>query len=400
MSNPEEVSEVASPHRPKRRLRSPKTWLIIGLSLVVLVGVGIGSFVLLSPRRSMVPRTTTAVVTKGTQTATVSIDGTLSPQKQANLNFSVSGQVTKVYVKAGQKVTKGQKLATIDSSSLTDAVDLAAANLTSAKANYSEVSDSGTSAAKKSARAQVSSAAASLASAKEDRKAATVRSSMNGTIASVDISVGDQVTGTSSSSSSSGSTRTSSSTSTTSSAAEIVVIATSAWKLEGTVGAADLSSTKAGQSAVVTVESTQLTGKISSVGIVSTTTDSNGAAAFPVVVNITGTQTHLYSGTTATALVTTGTYSDVLTVATDAITGQGGKTMVTKIAGDGTTSVVEVTVGRTFGDVTEIKKGLSEGDKVQITVRPTATSTSGASGGGGLFGGGGGAAAGGGGPNQ
>jgi len=374
--------------------------LIIGLSLVVLVGVGIGSFVLLSPRRSMVPRTTTAVVTKGTQTATVSIDGTLSPQKQANLNFSVSGQVTKVYVKAGQKVTKGQKLATIDSSSLTDAVDLAAANLTSAKANYSEVSDSGTSAAKKSARAQVSSAAASLASAKEDRKAATVRSSMNGTIASVDISVGDQVTGTSSSSSSSGSTRTSSSTSTTSSAAEIVVIATSAWKLEGTVGAADLSSTKAGQSAVVTVESTQLTGKISSVGIVSTTTDSNGAAAFPVVVNITGTQTHLYSGTTATALVTTGTYSDVLTVATDAITGQGGKTMVTKIAGDGTTSVVEVTVGRTFGDVTEIKKGLSEGDKVQITVRPTATSTSGASGGGGLFGGGGGAAAGGGGPNQ
>jgi macrolide-specific efflux system membrane fusion protein len=347
----------------------------------------------------MTLRTTTAVVTKGTQTATVSIDGTLSPQKQASLNFSVSGQVTKVYVKAGQKVIKGQKLATIDSSSLSDAVDLAAANLTSAQANYSDVSASGTSAAKKSARAQVSSAAASLASAKEDLKAATIRSSMNGTIASVGISVGDQVAGTGSSSSSANSTRVGASTSATSSSAEIVVIATSTWKLAGTVGATDLSSIKAGQSAVVTVESVELAGKVSSVGIVSTTTNSNGAAAFPVVINISGTHKNLYSGTTATALVTTGTYSDVLTVATNAITGQGGKTMVTKIAGDGTTSRVEVTVGRTFGDVTEITKGLSEGDKVQITFRPLPAATNRA-GGGGLFGGGGGGAPGGGGPNQ
>lgn len=399
MTSPEEVPETARPHRPRRRLRAPKTWLIIGLSVVALVGVGVGSFFLFSPRPSMTLRTTTAVVTKGTQTATVSIDGTLSPQKQANLNFSVSGQVTKVYVKAGQNVIKGQKLATIDSSSLSDAVDLAAANLTSAQANYSDVSASGTSAAKKSARAQVSSAAASLASAKEDLKAATIRSSMNGTIASVGISVGDQVAGTGSSSSSANSTRVGASTSATSSSAEIVVIATSTWKLAGTVGATDLSSIKAGQSAVVTVESVELTGKVSSVGIVSTTTNSNGAAAFPVVINISGTHKNLYSGTTATALVTTGTYSDVLTVATNAITGQGGKTMVTKIAGDGTTSRVEVTVGRTFGDVTEITKGLSEGDKVQITFRPLPAATNRA-GGGGLFGGGGGGAPGGGGPNQ
>jgi multidrug efflux pump subunit AcrA (membrane-fusion protein) len=378
-------------HKPRRLLRSPKVWLSAGIATVVLIGVSVGSFFLFAPRTNTASgRTTTAVVTKGTQTATVTLSGTLSPSKQANLNFSVSGQVTKVYVKAGQTVTKGQKLATIDSSSLQDAVDLASANVTSAQANYSDISSSGTSAAKTAAKAQVTSAKASLSSAEEDLKSATIRSTMTGTVASVDISVGDQVSGTSSTSSGAGNSGGSSATTSSSSSAEIVVIGTSTWKVEGTVGATDLSNIKTGQAAAVTVDSTEMAGTVSSVGIVSTTTDSDGAAAFPVVINITGAQKNLYSGTTASAVVTTGTYADVLTVSTAAITGKGQTTVVTKIATDGSTSVVEVAVGRTFGDLTEITKGLSEGDKVQITVKPTSSSSSsGSSGtGGGLFGGG------------
>jgi macrolide-specific efflux system membrane fusion protein len=342
-------------------------------------------------------RTTTAEATLGTQTATVSLDGTLSPRKQADLNFSVSGEVTHVYVKAGDTVTKGQKLATIDDTSLQNAVDLASANLSSANANYSEVASSGTSAAKRAAAAQVDSAAASLASAKEDLKNATLRATFAGTIASVDIATGDQVSGSSSSGSGGGSSSQggagSTTTSSSSSSAAIVLIATASWKLEGSVGASDLSALKAGQTATITIDTATAEGTVASVGIVATSS-SDGAATFPVVINLTGTHTDLYSGTTASAVITTGTYDNVLTIPTAAITTASGKTVVTKVNTDNTTTITTVEVGRVFGTATEITSGLASGDKVQITFRPSSTSTSGTSSGGFGFGGGGGLGAG------
>ncbi len=386
--DPIETTTSDGTHRPKRLLRSPRTWLVIGLATVLLIGVGVGSFFLFSPRKTAsAGRTTTAQATLGTQTASVAVDGTLSPRKQANLNFSVSGEVTKVYVKAGQKVTKGQKLAKIDSSTLADAVDLAEANLTSARANYSDVSSSGSSAAIKSAAAQVDSAKAALSGAQEDLKAATLRATFTGTVASVDVAVGDQTSGTGSSGSSQGGSNsgTSTTTTTSSSSAQVVLISTATWKLEGTVGAADLSSMKAGQAAAITADSTEFTGTVSSVGIVATST-SDGAATFPVVINLSGTHTGLYSGTTASAVVTTGTYDNVLTIPTAAITTVNKKTVVTVVDSSGATTVTEVEIGRVFGDATEITSGLSAGDTVQITYRPTSTSTT-SSGSGGGFGG-------------
>lgn len=376
-------------HRPRRLLRSPRVWISAGIAAVVLLGVGIGSFYLFSPKKTYTGRTTTAEATVGTQTASVSLDGTLSPRKQADLNFPVSGEVTHVYVKAGDTVTKGQKLATIDDTSLQNAVSLAAANLSSAQANYSEVSSSGSSAAKRAAAAQVNSASASLASAKQDLTNATLRATFAGTIASVNIATGDQASGTGSSGTSSkvGSGTTTTTTSSSSSAA-IVLISNATWKLEGSVGASDLSGLKAGQAASVTIGSATAEGSVASVGIVATST-SNGAATFPVVINLSGTHKDLYSGTTASAVITTGTYSNVLTIPTAAITTQGGKTVVTKVNTDNTTTITTVEVGRVFGTATEITSGLSAGDKVQITYRPSATSTSNSSGGFGFGGGGG-----------
>jgi len=390
--DPIETTTSDGSHRPKRLLRSPRTWLAIGLATALLVGVGVGSFFLFSPRKTLTGRTTTAQAALGTQTASVAVDGTLSPRKQANLNFSVSGEVTKVYVKAGQKVTKGQKLAKIDSSTLADAVDLAEANLASARANYSDVSGSGTSAAIKAAAAQVDSAKAALSNAEENLKAATLRATFTGTVASVDVAVGDQTSGTGTSGSSQGgsnagsSTTTTTTTTTSSSSAQIVLISTATWKLEGTVGAADLSAMKPGQAATITADSTEFTGTVSSVGIVATST-SDGAATFPVVINLSGTHTGLYSGTTASAVVTTGTYDNVLTIPTAAITTANSLTVVTKVDSSGATTVTEVEIGRVFGDATEITSGLSAGDTVQITYRPTSTSTT-SSGSGGGFGGG------------
>jgi multidrug efflux pump subunit AcrA (membrane-fusion protein) len=59
----------------------------------------------------------TATVSKGVVQSTVSGNGTLEPAEQAELSFGASGEVTNVYVKAGDEVKKGEVLARIDASS-------------------------------------------------------------------------------------------------------------------------------------------------------------------------------------------------------------------------------------------------------------------------------------------
>lgn len=378
------------PVRVKGRM-TWKKWLAIGLgAFVLLAGIGVGTFLLLRPSTNANRSFSQDVqATLGDQTQTVSFDGTLAPQQESDVNFTVSGTVTNVYVKSGAKVSKGQKLARIDDTDLENAVDLAEANLTTAQANLTEVYDNdGSSAAITSAKAQVSSSKAALASAKEDLKSAVLRAPVDGVVASVSVEVGDSVGSGSSSSGSGGSGSSGTSATSSSSSAEVVVISASKWKVTGSVGAADLGSLKAGQAVSVTTDASTeaLTGKVTSVGIVASSTSSDGTATFPVEVTISGTHTGLYSGTTATAVITTGSYPDVLTVPTAAITSSGGVTVVTKVTGT-TTATTEVEVGTVFGSYTQIKSGLSEGNTVRITfTRPSSTSTSSSQNGG--FGGG------------
>ena len=122
------TESIPPPVKPKRRFRMTwKTWLIAGLAVALVAGAGVGTWMLLQPKATgnRGAFTQTAQATLGTQTQSVSLEGTLSPSKQSNVSFTVSGTVTSVKVKAGDVVEKGQKLATIDDSSLADAVDLA-----------------------------------------------------------------------------------------------------------------------------------------------------------------------------------------------------------------------------------------------------------------------------------
>ena len=162
-----------------------KWWLS---AAVVVVIAGVGGYLLFRPGEPTAPQTIsrTVQVAKGTQTRTVGLDGTLSPRKQSDVNFAVSGTITDVYVKAGDEVKKNQRLARIDDTDLADAVDLADANLTTARANYTEVVDNdGSTAAINSANAQVASARAALASAKRDLASAVLRSPIAGTVAAL-----------------------------------------------------------------------------------------------------------------------------------------------------------------------------------------------------------------------
>jgi HlyD family secretion protein len=76
-------------------------------------------------------RTSTAAI--GAVEETLDSTGTLQTVNTARLSFQVAGQVASVAVSLGEPVTQGQVLASLDTSSLTSAVDSAQSSVTSAQ---------------------------------------------------------------------------------------------------------------------------------------------------------------------------------------------------------------------------------------------------------------------------
>lgn len=82
--------------------------------------------------------TQTATVDTGEVTATVSANGNIASGRTVNVDFEgTGGVVDQIYVKAGQKVRKGQVLARVDQTSARQSLQLARAQLASAEASYS-----------------------------------------------------------------------------------------------------------------------------------------------------------------------------------------------------------------------------------------------------------------------
>lgn len=118
---------------PKRG-RLPGGWhnWVLGLLCLIVIVLAITSIGSSSASSAATQRT--ATVKRGVVQSTVSGDGSLEAVQQVELNFGTSGEVTEIDVEAGQKVSKGDVLARIDSSS-------ARASLASAEAQLSEAEE-------------------------------------------------------------------------------------------------------------------------------------------------------------------------------------------------------------------------------------------------------------------
>jgi len=371
--------------------------VIVAVVVVVLAGAGGLAYWLTSgpsTAAGLVVTTETVAVTTGTIQQTVASSGTIEPASQANLNFAVSGTVTAVNVKAGQTVTAGQVLANVDTTALSEDLSAAQAQLASAEARLaSDQASSATTTQLDSDQAAVTSAESSLSNAQTALNDASLTSTIAGTVASVSLNVGQQVSGTGSAGSGgTGSTGTGStgtgSTGTGSSTAQIVVVGTDSYIVNTTVDDTQIGQIADGDQAdiVPTGSTTTDYGTVGSISLIGS--QSSNVTTFPVVINVTGDPSGLYAGSTADVSIIVKQLNDVTEVPTAAISyNSSGQATVTQVV-NGSHVVKPVTVGAAESGETQITSGITPGDKVleQVVSFKAGTGAPG----GGLFGGAGG----------
>jgi membrane fusion protein, macrolide-specific efflux system len=409
---PLDDENVLAPEQPSvwRRYR----WPIIGAAVMV-IGAAIGLPLWLTSGSStptgLSITTTTVPVTTGTIQQTVATSGTIEPASQANLNFAVSGTVTAVNVKAGQSVTAGQVLATVDTTALSEELSAAQAQLTSAEDRLSSDEAAGASTSTiDSDQASVTSAQSSLSTAQTNLNDASLTSTISGTVASVSLNVGQQVTGTGSSgnagnsgngtgssglgssgsnSSSGGNGSTGNNSSSGSSSGQIVVIGTNSYIINTTVDDTQIGQIADGDQADITLGSSAgsggtpvaagastssgsstVYGTVGSISLVGSQT--SNVTTFPVVIDVTGNPAGLYAGASADVSIIVKQLNNVTEVPTGAISyNSSGQATVTEVV-NGAHVVKDVTTGAAENGETQIVSGVSAGAKVlerQVTFK-------------------------------
>ncbi len=122
--------KIRIPFRIPQVLRTHKKKTIAGAIVLVLLGLGISA--LTAPTQ---PEYVTAVAEKGDLRQTVEAVGTVTSERELELRFGASGIVSNVYVKEGETVRAGQRLAQLKAGSLGASIAVQAAALDSARAD-------------------------------------------------------------------------------------------------------------------------------------------------------------------------------------------------------------------------------------------------------------------------
>ena len=300
----------------------------------------------------------------------VSATGTIAPAHEDSLNFDVSGKVTAVDVAEGDHVSAGQVLARVDSAQARATLASARATLADAKSRLDSDTSSGADSTQLTAdRTAVTAAEQQVGSAKDSLASATLTSPIDGVVASLDLTVGQQVSGSGSGGGGGGTGTGANASSTGSSSAQVLVISDKSWIVNTTVDDTQVDLIAKGDQAQIVPGSSTTTvyGTITSIGMIASTSGSSSSssavASFPVVVTVTGSPSGLHSGTTATLTLIYKQLANVLTVPTTAVHIGNGSSYVLQ-SKSGKQVRTTVTTGLSSGGLTQITKGLSQGDEV------------------------------------
>jgi macrolide-specific efflux system membrane fusion protein len=416
------------PRRP-RRLPLPRRPLEWGLAIVAaaLIAIGVNSLGSGSSTSAAATKRT-ATVGKGVVQSTVSGNGTLEPAQKVELSFGASGEVTAIRAKAGQKVTKGEVLAEVDSSS-------ARASLASAEAQRLEAEEAvegaieaeeeaeveereaeeeeeaedaagqggepagagesaagaepgaaGATVSLPTAEANLREARLAVKSARQEVRETTLRAPISGTVASVSGSVGETVTG---GTSGGGGDSESGSPEATggepsgegSGSAFMVVAQLHRLKMEVSFSESDIGKVRKGQTATVSIDSmegTELAGRVTKVSVLPSESSSS-VVEYPATILLSQSAKGLRAGMSASAEVVVEQVKDAVTVPSEAISAVGGKTVT--VEEDGKEVTKSVTTGLEGDETTEVVSGLKAGQTVVLPEVSVPTAVGGGEGG-------------------
>jgi macrolide-specific efflux system membrane fusion protein len=371
-----------------RRMKA-RWWVLSGVVVLGLAGGGAWWVIAAQATNAVAaPVSQTAAASLETLEQSVSASGTLTPTVQEEVSFAASGTVTGVNVVAGSVVAAGDALASVDTLTVDAELLAARATLAVAAAKLSDSQDA--SDGSTADLAQIAANAANVTTAQNGvdeavaaQGAVTLTAPVAGRVTVVNVAVGDVI-----SSGSSTGTSGAAAGGATSSSAAFTIVGTDAWTVDLTVGEADVALIAANNQVELSLDDgTAFFGTVSEIGLLPSTT--TGDAAYPVVVAVTGSPEGLHDGVSVTAAIVYERRTDVLTVASAAVTSVDGASTVMMLDADGNEVSTPVTVGATVGNLTEITEGLSEGDEVVVATFTPGTGNTGTTGTTGTFPGGG-----------
>lgn len=376
------------------------------VGIVLVIGGGVSYWTLRNPANAETSSTNMIrwmTVQKGNVKQTVSLSGTLNPAKEVSLTGS--GKLISLSVNVGEKVTRGQVIAQLDTSSYTSQLQQAQAQLQMAKAKLAQVQEPVSASSGKGgttvqnpdpnvvaqAQASVNQAQAQVNSVEQQINACTITSSISGTVLQVASPIQTQA-----------STGTSSGNGGTSTGSENVIaviadLSPADFVVQANVDQADATKIHAGQTADValgTNSGASLTGKVVSISYLPQT--QSGVTTYPVTIQLNPPKdltTTLLPGQSVSATVVENQTNNVLTLPTAAVTQMRGTSGVyiksdsssapaassgNSLSGNNLPSGLQfqpITVGLYGGNTVEIKDGLTEGEQVAVVI-PSASSSS------------------------
>lgn len=134
---PSPDEDISSRLRIGGRVRglSRRSWILIGLGILALIILAL-VFLRKGPAADYV----TQDVTRGPLSVTVSATGTLQPRDQVDVGAEVSGRIDALYVDYNDRVTKGEKLAKINTDQIEAQLAQSRASLATAQATLTQTS--------------------------------------------------------------------------------------------------------------------------------------------------------------------------------------------------------------------------------------------------------------------
>lgn len=387
------------------------TWFYKALILVVIIGLSYFGYTQLS-QKSTTPTYQTASVTNGTLIKSIASTGSITSGNTTNISTKASGTVTKVYVKNGDTVKKGQKILdiTLDSDGIErkssawqaylktqeEVVSTTKAkqdtsiqiwkdrqaileaeefishieNMTGLTDDEKHQKEEAVTQAKQAfdvTAAEFSHADSAISASKIVAQAAyldyqdvsgSIVSPSAGIINNLTLTKDSTLTASTSQSTTTGSSYASSQT------IGFIRAANNQYQAKVSLTEVDAPKVQAGQKVNITMDAHSdktFTGTVLAVDV--SGTSASGVSSYPATILMDATELPIYPNMSVSALIITSIEADVLLVPTSAITtsGESPSVMVMK---DGKVTTVKIEIGNSNDTQTIVTSGISEGETV------------------------------------